>query len=399
MMKKKNSSRRQFLRVAGAGALGLSLTNPLRAAVRSYLSTRELVVYVGTYTTSPNSHSEGIYVCRLDLSSGELRRVAVARGVVNPSFLTIDRRKQFLYAVNEVETFAGKAGGAVSSFSIDQKTGALKFLNQQPSAGSGPCHLTVDRAGKFVLVANYDGGSVAVLPVSHGHLGAPVDMVQHLGSSVNPERQKGPHAHGVVLDGNNRFVFVPDLGLDRIMIYRFDSGSGKLSANSEPAAKLKPGAGPRHFAFHHNGRWAYVINELDSTVTAFAYDSARGILKESQTISTIPGDFSGQNSCAEIEVAPDGRFLYGSNRGHDSIVAFSIDQETGKLAFVEHVSSGGKTPRNFAIDPTGGFLLAANQNSDSVVSFRIDALSGKLSPTGHAVEIPTPVCVVMSDKL
>jgi len=396
-MEKKNSSRRQFLQVAGAGALGLSLTNPLRTAFRSYLSTRELLVYVGTYTTNPNSHSEGIYVCRLDLSSGELRRLAVARGVVNPSFLTIDQRQQFLYAVNEVNTFAGKASGAVSSFGIDQQTGALKFLNQQPSAGSGPCHLTIDRAGNFILVANYDGGSVAVLPLRAGSLGAPVDMVQHLGSSVNPERQKGPHAHGVVLDKGNRFVFVPDLGLDKIMIYKFNSGSGKLSANNE--AKLKPGAGPRHFAFHQTGRWAYVINELDSTVTAFAYDSAQGILKESQTISTLPGDFSGKNSCAEIVVAPAGRFLYGSNRGHDSIVAFAIDQATGKLALVGHVSSGGKTPRNFAIDPAGRFLLAANQNSDTLVSFRIDPLSGKLSSTGHAVEVPTPVCVVMSDKL
>jgi 6-phosphogluconolactonase len=396
---KKNNSRRQFLRVAGAGALGLALQTLSRAGWRSDLSARELFVYVGTYTASPNSHSEGIYICRLDLSSGKLRRADVAKGVVNPSFLAIDRRRQFLYAVNEVTTFGGKPSGAVSSFSIDQKTGALKFLNQRSSSGSGPCHLTIDGSGKFVLVANYDAGSIAVLPLRAGTLGAPADMVQHHGSSINPERQEGPHAHGVVLDKDNRFVFVPDLGLDKIMIYKFDSRNGKLSANDEPAAKLKPGAGPRHFTFHHNGRWAYVINELDSTITAFAYDGARGILKQAQTISTLPAGFSGKNSCAEIEVAAAGKFLYGSNRGHDSIVVFSIDQETGKLALVQHVSSGGKTPRNFAIDPTGGFLLAANQNSDSVVSLRIDALSGKLSSTGQAVEVPTPVCVVMSDKL
>ena len=389
------NSRRQFLQVAGAGALGLALKSRSRA-LRSQRGAGELFFYVGTYTTSANSHSEGIYFCRLDPSSG-LRTITVVRGVVNPSFLTIDRNRKFLYAVNEVKTFAGKPSGAVSSFSIDQRNGALQFLNQQPSAGSGPCHLTIDGSGKFVLVANYDGGSVAVLPLRSGSLGAPVDMVQHSGSSVNPERQKGPHAHGVVIDRNNLFVFVPDLGLDQIVVYRFDSRSGKLSPHR--VANVEPGAGPRHFAFHGNGRWGYVINELNSSITAFGYSSALGRLKELQTITTLPKDYSGKNSCAEIEVSPNGRFLYGSNRGHDSIVVFSINQVTGKLALVQHMTSGGKTPRNFTIDPTGSFLLAANQNSDSVVVFRIDQSSGKLSPTGHVVEVPSPVCVVMSDKL
>jgi len=257
----------------------------------------------------------------------------------------------------------------------------------------------LDAAGNFLLVANYESGNVAVLPVRAGSLGAPVDMAQHQGSSVNPERQKGPHAHGVLLDQGNRYLFVPDLGLDKIMVHKFDARSGKLTPNSEPWFQLKPGAGPRHFTFHRNGRWAYVINELNSTITALRYDGAHGVLKEAQTVSTLPSDFSGKNSCAEIEVAPGGKFLYGSNRGHDSIAVFAIDQNTGGLGFVQHVSTQGKAPRNFSIDPTGEFLLAANQNSNTVVSFRIDHASGKLSPTGHVTEIPTPVCVLMSDKL
>jgi 6-phosphogluconolactonase len=387
-----NYTRREFLKAAGFDALALSLAS----RARPNTTVKELTVYIGTYT---NGRSEGIYTYRLNLASGELKHLGATKGVVNPSFLAIDRQGSFLYAVNEVNEFKGKPSGAVSAFSIDRKTGSPAFLNQQPSLGSGPCHLTIDRSGRFMLVANYNGGSVSVLPINNGSLGEPTDMVQHRGSSVNPERQKGPHAHGVVLDNAGRYLFVPDLGLDKIMIYRFDSVSGKLAPNLVPWAELKPGAGPRHFAFHPNGRWAYVINELNSSFTTFTYDSARGTLKERQTISTLPPNFSGKNSCAELQVAASGKFLYGSNRGHDSIVVFSIEPQTGKLDLVEHVSTQGKTPRNFAIDPTGSFLLAANQNSDSVVSFRIDRVAGKLSPTGHMAGTPTPVCIVMSDKL
>jgi 6-phosphogluconolactonase len=385
--------RRRFLRFAGLTAGALALSSPLKALASSK---RELFVYVGTYTSG---RSEGIYVCRLDLSSGELRRIDLARGVVNPSFLTVNPKTRFLYAVNEVKEFEGKTSGALSAFSIDERTGALKFVNQQPSAGSGPCHLTMDATRKYVLVANYDGGSIAVLPIRDGALGAPIEMVQHRGSSINPDRQDRPHAHCVVLDRNNRRVFVSDLGLDKIMIYDFDSRNGKLTANKEPWAQTKPGAGPRHLAFHNNGRWAYGINELNSTMSVFDYDGAQGTLRTTQTISTLPANFSGKNSCAELQVSPSGRFLYGSNRGHNSIVVFSIDQTTGKLTFVEHVPTQGKTPRNFAIDPAGRFLLAANQNSDSVVSFRIDPASGKLAMTGHVVEIPTPVCVTLLEGL
>jgi 6-phosphogluconolactonase len=392
-MKQAGPSRREFLRVAGLAAGALSLKSPLRALAQSK---RELFVYVGTYTSG---RSEGIYVCRLDLSSGELRRVDIARGAVNPSFLAADPKTRFLYAVNEVKEFAGKASGAVSAFSIDERTGALRFVNQQPSAGSGPCHLTLDRTRTYVFVANYDGGSVAVLPIRDGALEAPIDMVQHRGSSINPDRQDRAHAHCVVVDKSNRHVLVSDLGLDKIMIYDFDSRSGKLTANKEPWAQTKPGAGPRHFAFHNNGRWAYGINELDSTMSVFIYDGVRGTLREVQSVSTLPSNFSGKNSCAELQVSPSGRFLYGSNRGHDSIVVFSIDQATGKLTFVGHTPTQGKTPRNFAIDPSGRFLLAANQNSDNVVSFSIDPASGKLAATGSVLEIPTPVCVAILDGL
>lgn len=386
-MKHNNPSRRQFLSLAGLTAGGLVLESPLKAWQSSK---RELIVYVGTYTTG---RSEGIYVCRLDLSTGALKQIDVAKGVANPSFLTVEPRTRFLYAVNEVKEFEGKAGGAVSAFSIDAGTGALMLVNQQSSGGSGPCHLSLDGTGKFLLVANYDTGSFEVLPIRQGALGAPIDFIQHSGSSVNPKRQSGPHAHCVVTDKNNRRALVTDLGLDKIMIYEFDARTGKLTPNQKPWFQTKPGAGPRHFAFHQNGRWAYVINELDSTMSALAYDRESGELKETQTISTLPADFTGKSSCAELQVAPFGKFLYGSNRGHDSIVVFSIDQTTGKLSLVDHTSTQGKVPRNFAIEPGGRWLLAANQNSDSVVSFAIDSRSGKLSPTGHSVEIPVPVCV------
>ena len=387
-MKQHSSSRRQFLSLAGMTACGFALGSPFK---RLRSSKGELLTYVGTYTN--NGRSEGIYVCTLNLSTGELRQVDVAKGVANPSFLTVDSGKRFLYAVNEVKEFAGKASGSISAFSIDQQTGALKLINQQTSGGSGPCHLSLDRTGKFLLVANYDAGNFEVLPIRDGAMGAPIDFVQHRGSSINPKRQDRPHAHCVVTDKNNRRVFVSDLGLDKIMIYSFDSHTGRLTPNQSPWMQTKLGAGPRHFTFHSNGRWAYVINELDSTMSALAYDRASGELKEMQTISTLPASFSGKSSAAELQVAPSGKFLYGSNRGHDSIVVFAIDQTTGKLTLVDHTSTQGKVPRHFAIEPAGRWLLAANQNSDTVVSFAVDPKSGKLSPTDRSVQIPVPVCI------
>ena len=356
-------------------------------------SPRELLLYVGTYTFGK---SEGIYVYRMDPSSGSLKFATVAKGIANPSFLAFDSTRHYLYAVSEVSGSAGKPGGAVSAFRRDTRTGELTFVNQQPSGGEGPCHLVVDGNGKLVFVAHYSGGSVSVLPIrEEGRLGKPTDVVEHHGSSVHPQRQEAPHPHSVNVDAANRFLFVPDLGLDKIMIYRVDFTEGKLTPNEEPWAPVRPGAGPRHFDFHPNGKYAYVINELDSTFTAFAYDNERGTLKEIETVSTLPKDFTGTSTCADVHVAPSGEFLYGSNRGHDSIVIFSINENTGRLTYVGHEPTQGQTPRNFAIDPAGNFLLAANQNSDTIVTFRINQATGKLTPTGDVTRVPMPVCLKM----
>jgi 6-phosphogluconolactonase len=296
--------------------------------------------------------------------------------------------------VGEVNTFAGKKSGAVSAFAVERATGRLTPLNQQPSAGAGPCHLVVDRAGKNVLVANYGGGSAAVLPIrADGSLAPSSTSIHHTGSSVNPQRQKEPHAHSINLDPANRHAFVADLGLDKVMVYDFDAARGRIAPNDPPHAAVKPGAGPRHFAFHPSGRWAYVINELDSTVTAFAYDSARGALRETQTLSTLPPDFTGRSYTAEVQAHPSGKFLYGSNRGHDSIAVFAVNERSGKLTFVECVSTRGKTPRNFGLDPSGRWLLAANQGSDTIAVFRINPATGRLQPAGEPVPAPVPVCV------
>lgn len=390
--KTQNYRRREFLKIASLGALSLGTSRQAFANVLSAERPGELLVYVGTYTSG--GRSEGIYLYRLSLASGELSHVATTSGVVEPSFLAIAPSRRYLYAVNEVEEFGGKKSGALSAFAVDQQTGALRLLNQQPSLGSAPCYLVVDRTGRFVLVANYYGGNVAVLPVRRdGSLGEVTDVKQHHGSSINAERQDGPHAHCIVLDPANRFAYACDLGADKVMIFRFDARTGKLTLSRTPSVPAKPGAGPRHLTFHPRGNYVYVINELHATVTLFAHDRAQGNLKELQTIATLPKDFTGANTNADIHVSPDGRFLYSSNRGHDSIAAFKIDPRNGELAFIAHESTGGKKPRNFAIDPTGEFLLVANQNSDNIVTFRRDKKTGRLSPTGHVAEVPSPVCL------
>lgn len=349
-------------------------------------------VYMGTYTSGK---SEGIYLYELT-SSGALEFLSVASGISNPSYLAIAPQKRYLYAVSEVGASSGKPGGGVSAFSIDQETGELTLLNQQLTHGASPCYLTVDQTEKCVLVANYGSGSATVLPIqSNGKLGEATHVVQHSGSSADPGRQEGPHAHSIVLDRTNSYAFVPDLGLDKVMIYQLCLSQGKLKANDEPWVEVKAGAGPRHFTFHPNGKYAYVINELDSTVTAFTYDEAHGRLRVIQAVTTLPEGFSDKSYCADVHVSSSGRFLYGSNRGHDSIVIFEIDQGTGKLSLVGHEPTQGNFPRGFAIDPTGNFLLAANQNSDNVVSFRINQETGALTPTGHITEVPMPVCVKM----
>jgi 6-phosphogluconolactonase len=348
-------------------------------------------VYVGTYT---GPKSKGIYLFSLDTANGIVTPMGLAGETENPSFVALHPGGRLLYAVSEVSGFNGERTGAVDSFSVDPATGKLALLNRVSSHGGGPCHLVVDKTGKNVLVANYGGGSVAVLPIlEDGRLAEASSSVQHRGSSVNPARQKQPHAHSINLSPDNRFALVADLGLDQILIYRFDPAKGSLSASDPPFAKVAPGAGPRHFAFLPDGAFAYSINEMQSTVTAFSYDPTKGTLQEIQSVSALPQGFQGQSSTAEIQAHPSGKFLYGSNRGHDSIAVFSVDRKTGTLTPVEQVSSGGKTPRGFGVDPTGSFLIAVNQNSDNLVVFRIDPKSGRLTPTGQSFEVPSPVCV------
>ncbi len=351
------------------------------------------LVYIGTYTKNPN---QGIYACNFDPATGSLTSLRLAGQIASPSFLAFHPKGRFLYAVSEVNDYGGENSGAVAGFSINQESGELKLLNKASSRGASPCHLVVDSSGRNIIVANYVGGSVAVLPARpDGRLGDASALSQHIGSSVNPRRQQKPHAHCVTLSPDNRFALVADLGLDRVLVYRFDWLRGTLTPNDPPLTRVNAGAGPRHCAFHPDGRHLYVINELQSSVTVFAYDPAGGALKELQTISALPEGFQGASTAAEVQVHPSGKFLYGSNRGHDSIAVFSIDPQDGKLALPSHSSTQGKTPRHFGIDPSGTWLLAANQDSNSVVVFRIDATSGGLTPTGHALEVGSPVCVLI----
>lgn len=353
----------------------------------------DLLVYFGTYTSGT---SRGIYVSRMNRETGALSTPVLAAEAANPSYLAVHPARDFLYAVNEIDTFAGQPAGSVSAFAIDRTTGTLKALNRQSSRGAGPAHVTTDRAGRHVLVANYGGGSAAVLPIdADGSLKPASAFVQHTGSGANPDRQKAPHAHAINLDSEDRFAYVPDLGIDKVMIYRFDSAQGSLVANQPPAASVQPGAGPRHIAIHPSGRYAYVINELHCTITVFGRDAASGALTTIETVSTLPAGQSVQPgfSTADVQVHPSGRFLFGSNRGHDSIVVFSIDEKSGRLAHVETEPTQGRTPRAFGIDPSGTYLLAANQRSDSVVVFRIDQKTGALASTGSRIELSAPVCV------
>ncbi len=385
--------------LAWSGIMGCTGTRqgPTGGGRESVLSADDLLVYFGTYTRG-DSKSEGVYIYAFDVASGSLNQLGVAAVDDSPSFVAIHPTGQYLYAVNEIAEFEGKKSGTVSSFSIDSGTGMLTFLNRQLSGGSGPCHLVVDGSGRSVLVANYGGGSVAALPIREdGSLGDATSFIQHEGSSITP-RQRGPHAHSINVDNSNRMVAVADLGLDQVLLYRFDSEIGRMTRNHPAFVALEPGAGPRHFAFHPNGTNAYVINELDSTVTVFSYDQIAGSLTPRQTVVTLPPDFVGENSTAEIQVHPSGRFVYGSNRGHDSIVVFRVVPATGELIRVENEPTLGATPRNFGIDPSGRFLLAANQGSDSVVVFRIDETSGELTPTGERASLPSPVCVKFLDR-
>ena len=349
------------------------------------------LVYVGTYT---HGDSGGIYTYTLDETTGALTQVGQAVRSECPSFLDVDPTGRYLYAISEVGEFDGEPSGAVSAFAIDSGDGGLTLLNQRPSRGGGPCHLSVDPAGRAVFVANYGSGSVAMLPVEDdGRLGAPTSFVQHEGASVNPERQEGPHAHSITPSLDGRYVFAADLGLDKVLVYKVDYASGKLVPGHSPSVTVQAGAGPRHFAFHPTGEYGYVINELDSTMNAFAYDATAGVLTQIQSLPTLPEGFEDINYPADVHVSADGRFVYGTNRGHNSLVIFSVDADSGTLTPVDHEPTQGDFPRNFGIDLSGDCLLAANQNSDNVVSFRVDRETGRLTPTGHVAQVSAPVCV------
>jgi len=348
------------------------------------------LVYVGTYT---DKGSKGIYAFRFDPGSGESEAIGLVAETRNPSFLAVGHNSTFLYAVNEVDDSGGLKTGAISIFAIDRETAKLTPLQQVSSAGAGPAHISLDQTGQYVLVANYDSGNIAVFPVEKdGRLGSRTAFIQHAGSSVNKERQSSPHAHEILTSNDNQFALTADLGLDELLVYRFDAKTGGLAPADPAFVKVSPGSGPRHFAIAPSGKAIYLVNELSSTIDVYSYGSGR--LHALQTISTLPQGFKGENTTAEIAADSAGRFLYVSNRGDDSIAVFAIDPHDGKLSFVERVSTSGKTPRHFRLDPTGKWLFAANQDSNNINIFQVNPDTGRLTATSHTLQVDSPVCVV-----
>ncbi len=388
----RDPSRRDFLVASAIGFIGLARGSE-RPALRDVAQTESDLLYVGTYTAG--TRSEGIYLIRMDRRSGQLRRVGSVAAGANPSFLAIHPNGRVLYAVNELEKYRERATGAVSAFAIASDTGALTRLNEQPSEGGAPCFVSVDRSGRVALVANYAGGSVALLPIEANGALAPAHVVQHTGKGPNAERQEAPHAHCILPDPTNRFALAADLGADRVFVYRLDLEGRSLRHIEEGDAGLRPGAGPRHLAFHPTLPLVFVANELDSTVATLRFDSARGALSLQGTLSTLPAGWTGTNYPADIHVAANGRTLYVSNRGHNSIAMFSVADSTGTLALEQVISTAGDWPRNFTLDPTGRWLLVANQRSGSVVVFARDPETGRLTPTRppQRIALPSPVCL------
>lgn len=344
----------------------------------------KFIAYVGNYTTKTDS--KGIYEFRFDAASGKMSGLELAGATKDPSWVVVHPGGKYLYAANEM----GKSS-TVSAFAIDRTSGKLTFLNELPALGEDPCHLSFDRTGKFLLSANYTSGNVVVYPIlADGKLGEHTALVTDQGKpGPNTKRQEGPHAHWIAVSEHNRFVYVADLGLDKVLIYKFDAAHGTLA--TADAATVKPGTGPRHVAFSADGKFMYVLGELESTVTVFAND--KETFRSIQNVPMLPAGFTGRNDAAEIEIHPSGKFLYASNRGHDSIVAYAIAEKNGTLTQTEDVPTGGKEPRNFAIDPSGTFLLAENQNTNTIVEFRIDRATGKLTPTGETLAVPSPICL------
>ena len=358
---------------------------------------KHVAVFIGTYTEpSYRGKGEGIYSCTLDLESGSLVLTQKVPDVANPSYIACDPARERLYCVNELQEYNGKPSGAVTAFSVERNTRLLKKLNSQASEGMDPCHIVVAGSGRHVLVSNYSSGSVSVLPiVPDGRLGEAVQLIQHQGTSINKNRQTGPHVHSLFFDPEQRYAFACDLGIDKLVTYKYDSDAREpLNLVGSIGPFIKPGAGPRHCAFHPSGKYCYLINELDSTIEVLRYQPADGRFMILQIVSALPETCNIVNLCAAIRVSPDGRFLYASNRGHDSIVVYRIDRETGFLAYAGCTPSGGRAPRDFVIAPSGTFLLVANQNSDNVTTFRIDTESGKPAKATE-IEVPTPVCVAI----
>lgn len=343
-------------------------------------------LYVGTYTRKT---SEGIYTYRFNPQTGEVSPVSHTKGVSNPSFLAITPNQRFLYAVG------GDSGDSVRAFAIDRQSHGLTLLNAQSAMGMGATHVAVDKTGKWVIVGNYRSGDLCVLPTrADGSLDKATQHIRHEGKSVDPERQDHPYVHSINIAPNNRDVFVPDLGTDKVMTYTLNAQTGTLTPGNPPFTSVTPGSGPRHLTFHPNGKFAYLIQEMSATITGFLYRN--GTLQAFQTVSSLPEGYTGRKWSADIHISPDGLFLYGSNRAHESLSIFRINQQTGQLTLVGHQPVGGKTPRNFAIDPTGNFVLVANQDSDTITLFRRDKQTGTLTPTGKAITVSMPVCLLFT---
>ena len=374
------------------GLLAGMLLTALAASVASAAS-GDSFVYIGTYT---RTHGKGIYMLRFNAATGKLGELSLAAEISSPSFLAVHPNQKFLYAESEHEgeDVAGK-NNSVSAFAIDPKTGALTFLNKVSSHGEGPAHIAVDKTGKGLLAANYRSGSVALLPIlPDGRLGEATGFDQQSGRGPKP-RQDRPRAHGGVFSPDSRFALVAENGIDEIMIYRYDASTGALKPNDPPFFKTPPGYGPRHLAFHPNGRILYSLNEMESIVTVLQYDAARGTVSQIQEAGTLPEGFKGTSAPAQFQIDRAGKFLYASNRGADNIAVLAIDPATGRLTPVEHVPTQGKTPRDFSLDLTGRYLFAANQASDNIAIFRVDPKRGRLTPAGQVVEhVPEPSCVV-----
>jgi 6-phosphogluconolactonase len=334
----------------------------------------------------------GIHAYTFDLNEGTLQPLHRTGGVENPFFLAVSPDRRFLYSIHAKE-FGGKENEHVAAFELVGRTGELKLLNRQSSMGTASCYLEVDQTGRMLVVANYSSGSVASLPIkADGSLGEHVSFFHHKGSSVNPDRQKEPHAHCIVVSPDNKFAFAADLGIDQILCYQLDPPVAKLTPNKVPFAKAPAGAGPRHLTFHPSGKRAYVINELANSVSVFDYDAAAGTLTERQTISTLPADFKGTSYCADVKITPDGRYLYGTNRGHDSIACYRINDD-GRLSLIAIEPSRGKGPQNLAITPDGKWLLCANMPGNNIAVFRLDPKTGGLKSTGEPVKQTSPSCI------